>query len=423
MTTTREFAAFVGIDWADEAHEVSLTTGNGKHESCTVRQRAEELDAWASELRRRFGGRPVAVCLEQPRGALAYALLKYEFLILMPINPKSLARYREALTPSGGKNDLADARLLCQFVAQHHHELPAWQPDDEVTRALQRLTADRRKWVDRRTALKNELRQQLKDYFPLALELAGKLDADWFLRLLAKFPSHAELRRAGSRTLAKLLPQLRTPVEGPHDPRHVRIREALPLVTDPAVIAAGRLATLSLVAAIRQTSETIVAYDERIAEQLARHPDAALYASFPAAGEALAPRLAAAFGTDRSRYAIAADMQCHSGIAPIRIQSGKSCAVRRRRACCKFLRQTFHEYADHSRKKSAWARAYYQLHRAQGKRHHACLRSLAFKWQRILFRCWKTNTPYDEPRHLRQLQLKGSPLLKYLDANHSPQSN
>jgi len=99
----------------------------------------------------------------------------------------------------------------------------------------------------------------------------------------------------------------------------------------------------------------------------------------------------------------------------VQIRSGKSCSVRRRRACPKFLRQTFHEYADHSRKRSLWAKAYYRMLRGRGLRHNAAVRALAFKWMRILFRCWQTHTPYDEHRHLAQLRLKQSPLLQFLD--------
>ena len=128
----------------------------------------------------------------------------------------------------------------------------------------------------------------------------------------------------------------------------------------------------------------------------------------------MAPRLAAAFGTDRERFSSAAEMQQLSGIAPVLKRSGKSCSVIRRLACPKFLHQTFHEYADHSRKKSAWARAYYHMLKARGMGHHCALRSLAFKWQRIMYRCWQTRTPYDEARHLRQLRLRNSPLLAYL---------
>lgn len=415
------FAAFIGIDWADEQHAVCLSTG-GQKIAGSVAQRAEDIEAWAAELRQRFAGRPIAVCLEQSRGALLYALLKYEFLVLFPINPKQLARYREALSPCGPKDDPTDARLLCDFLERHHAELRAWRSDDESTRTLRLLVEDRRKWVDARTALKNRLRQRLKEFFPLALELAGvDLDAAWFLNLLAKFPSHGELRRAAPRTLLRLLSKRRNvPDDESEDPRLAAIRSALPLVTDAAVIAVHRLAVLQIVRMIEQLNDTIAEYDRQLATEFARHPEAALFQSFPAAGPAMAPRLAAAFGTDRERFHSAQDMQQLSGTAPVLVRSGKSCVVRRRRACPKFLHQTFHEYADHSRKKSSWARAYYRMLRARGFRHHAALRSLAFKWLRILYRCWASRKAYDEVQHLATLKRRSVPLLAFLEPPEPP---
>lgn len=415
------FIAYVGLDWGDQQHAICLATG-GQRVATNLAQQAEEIEAWAADLRTRFGGRPVAVCLEQSRGAVLYALLKYEFLVLFPINPKQLARYREAFVPCGPKDDPGDAELLCMFVQEHHARLRPWRPDDASTRTLRLLSEDRRRWVDERTALKNRLRQRLKEYFPLALELGvTDLDADWFLHLLKKFPSHDELRRANPRTLARLLSKRRRlPDDESEDPRLALIRSSVPLVTDQAVIATHRLDVLHIVQLIIQLDATIAAYDREIARHMAQHCDAALFQSFPAAGPALAPRLAAAFGTDRERFASAQEMQQLSGIAPVRLQSGKSCSVFRRRACPKFLHQTFHEYADHSRKKSVWARAYYRMLKERGMGHHAALRSLAFKWQRIMYRCWKTRTLYDEALHLLQLQLRKSPLLAYLPdaSNH-----
>jgi hypothetical protein len=74
------------------------------------------------------------------------------------------------------------------------------------------------------------------------------------------------------------------------------------------------------------------------------------------------------------------------------------------------LRQTFHEFADASRKKSRWAQAYYQQRRQQGASHHTAVRSLAYKWIRILYRCWKTHTLYDESVYLEALRRRHSPL-------------
>jgi transposase len=416
-----DFAAFIGLDWGDEQHAVCLAAG-GHRTATDLAQQATDIEAWAADLRTRFGGRPIAVCLEQSRGALVYALLKYEFLVLFPINPKQLASYRDAFVPCGPKDDPTDAELLCLFVEQHHARLRVWRPDDASTRTLRLLSEGRRRWVDERTALKNRLRQRLKEYFPLALELTSHdMDTDWFLQLLKKYPSHAELRRANPKTLAKLFPKRsRVPDDQGEDSRVTLVRSSLPLVTDQAVILTHRLDALHIVRMIIQLNETVAEYDREIARHMAEHCDAALFQSFPAAGPAMAPRLVAAFGTDRERFGSAQEVQQLSGIAPVLKRSGKSCSIMRRLACPKFLHQTFHEYADHSRKQSAWAAAYYRMLKARGLGHHCALRSLAFKWQRIMYRCWKTRTLYDEARHLQQLRLRNSPLLAYLPQETDP---
>lgn len=417
----QDFAAFIGLDWGDQSHAVCLSVG-GQHVATELAQKAEDIEAWAADLRTRFGGRPIAVCLEQSRGALIYALLKYEFLVLFPINPKQLASYRDAFVPCGPKDDPSDAELACRFLEQYHARLRAWQPDDASTRTLRLLSEDRRRWVDERTALKNRLRQRLKEYFPLALELASTdLDTDWFLTLLKKYPSHEELRRANPKTLVKLFPKRSrvTDDEG-EDARVAQVRSSSPLITDQAVILTHRLDVLQIVTLIIQLNETVVEYDRTIARHMAQHCDAELFQSFPGAGAAMAPRLAVAFGTDRERFNSAQEVQQLSGIAPVLKRSGKTSSVTRRLACPKFLHQTFHEYADYSRKKSSWAGAYYRMLKARGKGHHCVLRALAFKWQRIMYHCWKTRTPYDEARHLQQLQQRQSPLLAFLPQPKTP---
>ena len=107
----------------------------------------------------------------------------------------------------------------------------------------------------------------------------------------------------------------------------------------------------------------------------------------------MAPRLLAAMGIQRERYSSAQELQAFSGIAPVMEQSGKSKSVHSRWRCPKFLRQSFHEWAGHSIRFCPWARAFYQQQRTRGKRHHAATRSLAFKWMRILFRCWQDRVP------------------------------
>jgi hypothetical protein len=110
------------------------------------------------------------------------------------------------------------------------------------------------------------------------------------------------------------------------------------------------------------------------------HDDSTLFGSFPGAGPALAPRLLAAFGSNRDRFEFAAEMQQLSGIAPVTEKSGEGIWIHWRLACSKFLRQTFHEFAGRSIAQSDWARAYYDQQRKRGKSHQSALRALAFKW-------------------------------------------
>ena len=85
-----------------------------------------------------------------------------------------------------------------------------------------------------------------------------------------------------------------------------------------------------------------------------------------------------------------------------------------RPACSKFLRQSFHEYANESIRHSLWARADYQMLRAKGKGHQAAIRALAHKWSRVMFACWQAHKAYDELRYMRSLQQRHAPLLDYL---------
>jgi len=145
------------------------------------------------------------------------------------------------------------------------------------------------------------------------------------------------------------------------------------------------------------------------------HPDMAIFDSFPGAGAALAPRLLAAMGSDRSRFESASEVQQYSGIAPVTDRSGKHMWIHRRFACPKFTRQTFHEFAGQSIRWSSWARGHYDMQRDRGKGHHAAIRSLAYKWIRIIYRCWKDRVMYNEEIHIQSLRKKGSEVLDFID--------
>src|ERR1700676_3604112 len=120
----REFAALVGLDWADQKHAWALHSFNTSEvEGGELDHTPEAVEGWAAELARRFDGRSIAVALEQSRGALLFMLTKYAHLVLFPVHPTTLAKYRQSFRPSGAKSDPSDAGLLVDLLVRHREKL------------------------------------------------------------------------------------------------------------------------------------------------------------------------------------------------------------------------------------------------------------------------------------------------------------
>jgi transposase len=403
MNQKSEVAAFVGIDWADKEHAWCLyDCSTGTTQEGSFENSPEAIETWSCELQSRFEGRPVSIAIEQKRGGLIYCLTKYNHLVLYPIHPSSSANYRRSLRPSGSKSDSSDASTLCSYLRRHVDQLAPLCQDTPETRTLQFLVEDRRKYVYEKTRLVQSLTSRLKLYFPQLLAWFSSVDSPAALALLAKWPSLQKLQSQRPFRVRKVLGAHLCPdnVEALLE----KIKQAIPSTHDTAVILSGELAVTLGVQVLVQLRAMIAEYDQRIKKLAVTHPDYDIMRSFPGAGPALAPRLIAAFGTDRNRFHSAADIQRYSGIAPVTISSGGTTITRWRYQCPKFVRQTFHEWALHSLQFSTWAREYYDRKRAQGKRHHTVVRALAFKWIRIAFRCWHDGVAYDENRYLRQLE-------------------
>ena len=417
LASPEAVAAWVGWDWAEQRHQLYLyDVQSGQGESYSLESSPEALQLWLAQLRQRFGGAPVALVLEQGRGAVISALLSCEFVILYPVNPQSLANYRKAYDTSGAKSDSRDAELLQEMGRHGPHRFRAWKPDDAETRSLQWLTEGRRQLVDQKTALTQQLSSRLKTYYPQALELAGELGGRQACDFLKRWPTLADLQKARPSQLRQCYQEQGRPSHQQLEQRLEQIRQARPLTQDPALLRAGAMMAQALADQMLSLLAALERFDQEMAALFQQHPDRPLFDCLPGAGKVLAPRLLAAFGTDRERWQEAAEVQKLSGIAPVTEPSGHQRWVHWRWACPKFLRPTFQEFADRSRHWSDWARAFYQRQRARGRGHHAAVRALAFKWIRILFRCWQTRTPYNEQTYLKALEKSNSPLVAAIQA-------
>src|SRR5499433_2259025 len=415
QTLPDTFAAFVGIDWADAKHDICLqVTGTAKRECFQLEHTPEAIDAWVTTLRTRFSGQPIAICLELTKGPLVSALRKYDFLVLFPINPLTLARYREAFTPSRAKDDPTDAELQLELLLTHRDKLQPLEPQSPTMRALEQLVEHRRRVVGDKVRITNRLTSTLKNYFPQVLQWFQDKDTPIFCDFLSRWPTLKAAQLARRSTLATFFRVHHVRYADVIAQRIQAIKAAIPLTTDDGVIAPNALLVQALVAQLRVTLQAIADFDTAIAQRAQSHPDFPLFQALPGAGPVFAPRLLVAFGEQRERYATAAERQKYAGIAPVTERSGKKSWVHWRLQCPKFLRQTFVEWAAESIRHSCWAQGYYQQQRDKGTTHQAAVRALAFKWIRMLYRCWQERTPYDESVYLQALKRRGSSLIQQL---------
>jgi transposase len=417
MNAHAPYDLIIGLDRSDRKADLHLIqTATGQTQTDTVASSPEALRQWLLDLRQRQPEAMVALCLEEPAGHLIPFLETYAWITLYPINPISLKKYRETFVTSRAKDDTKDARYLAELLLTHSHKLKAWRPQDSQTRLLQQLVAHRRAVVDERTALTNRLQGLLKQYFPQALELCGEdLWRPLATAFLLKWPTlmaFQKVKPAALKQFYYLHGSRSTPLI---EARLKLLETAVPVSDEPALNQSFALRIQLICRQLQDVVQTIKAFDHQIDQVFANHPDRPLFASFPGAGPVLAPRLLASLGADRDRFASAASLQRYTGVAPVTKQSGQSRYVHRRYLCPLFERQSFHEYAKESILWCRWAAAYYLDQRCKGKFHHTAVRALAFKWQRIIWRCWMSRTPYQDKLYEAALRKNGSPLVGLFD--------
>jgi Transposase IS116/IS110/IS902 family len=254
----------------------------------------------------------------------------------------------------------------------------------------------------------------LKNYFPQVRPWFPEKDTAIFGDFLSRWPTlnAAQLAR-------------RAPLDGCFRAHHVRsvdvidprlqaLKSAMALTTDDGVITPNVLLGQALGAQLRVPLQAIVDFATAMAPRAQDHPAFPLFDALPGAGAVFAPRLRGAFGEQRARFTSAEELQKYAAIAPGTERRGKKSWVHWRLQGPTFLRQTCVAWAAEATRHSFWAQVYYQQQRHTGTAHPAAVRALAFKWSRILFRCWQDHTPYEESVYLQALTRRSAPLLPNL---------
>jgi transposase len=398
---------FVGDDWAEDHHDVEIQDADGRR---LARRRLPEGLAGMSQLHGLLAvcmpgewadlaegeaASRVKIGIETERGPWVQALVAAGYEVF-PLNPLSVARYRERHSTSGAKSDSADAHLLAEIVRfdrAHHRPVAGDSPQADavklVARAHQSLICDRSRHVLR-------LRSALREFFPPSLEAFADLDAPDSLELLGQAPDPdtaaalsqskvaAALRRANRREAAARARQIQAVLRAP------QLRQPPPVQAAYAAVVSGQ------VALIRALNTQIDEIGEVVADYFGQHRDADIYASQPGLGTILSARIMAEFGDDPHRFADARARKNYAGTAPITRASGRRKIVLARYARNRRLADALQQWAFCAMRGSPGAKAYYQALRARGIGHQAALRQLGNRLVGILHGCLTTGSPYNE---------------------------
>lgn len=409
-----ELEHFLGFDWAKEKHDVVAVNRQG--EVVLQLEFPDTAEGWALFQQALLPLGRVAVAIETSRGPEVERLLSLGVRVY-PMNPKAAAAYRSRKAPSGVKDDLLDAWSFGDALRTDGRAWRPLAPEDPATGLLRLLCRDEVGLIEQRTALVHQLTAALREYYPAALEAFEDwtMPAAW--EWVIQFPTPEALAKAGQRKWQNFLHAHRLYRPETAEKRLEIFARAQQFQSpSEAVRQAKSLLAVTLAGMLRALEARIKEYRRRIEKLFAEHPDGDLFGSLPGAGKKLAPRLLGEIGTDRQRFASPEALQCLAGTAPVTRKSGKQCFVGIRWMCNKVLRATVHLWANESLKECAWAAAYYQRKREQGKSHAQALRCLGQRWLKILWRMWQDQIPYDEALHMMNMVRHGSWVISHLPA-------
>jgi transposase len=400
---------YAGIDWADDHHDALVIDEKG-HQVGIIRVKhtptgLATLNTFLQDIIATAPKEQMACVIETTHGLLIAHLLEAGWPVY-PVNPRTVDRKRSA---SGAKTDRIDAYLLAKTGRADLTDLHRLIPDSEKIAELKLLTRDQDALVQMQTRLINQLTACLKAYYPVALDLFGKLNQKSTLLFLQAYPTPAGAACASRSQIQQLLEQARYP-QARKAASQIAERLLEPqLQADPATIRAKSRLLLALVSQLLPLIEQIAQYDKEISTLFLTHEDHEIFESLPRAGQRLAPRLLAEIGDDRTRYQAAKSLQALGGTSPVLYQSGMYSKAHRRLGCIKPLRNALHQFAWQTTQSEAWAKDYYQRKRAEGKSHTVAVRALANVWVRVIFALWTHHSCYQtaifeqaQQQHTRQ---------------------
>jgi transposase len=395
---------YVGVDWADEFHQVWVSDAEGKKVTeIKVKQSPKgmgEFGRWLDE--RRAKGIELWAAIEKPQGRIVDFLLDHG-VVVYPVNPKALDRVRDRFRMSRSKSDSFDAYVLAEFLRTDHVHLRALEPNSLQVQEFKMLTRDHHRLMRHKTRLINQIEVTLKEYYPRPLEVFSDLESKIAVDFLTQYPTPRALSDLTRRKWNRF-------AKGEHHLGEAHCKELWErlnqpqLEVPPHVVRAKAQLLLVLVAQLKALAQAVESYSEEIQRFFASMPAAKLAQTLPGGKTGtIVPMLWAELGDAKNRWQSFRHLQAEAGGVPVTQSSGKSRVVVFRYACNKLMRYASYWLSFNSLNRCEWANKYYRDQRAKGHRHPQALRALAGKWLKIIFIMWRDAKPYDENYHLANI--------------------
>ena len=410
---------YVGIDWADQKYDITIVDHHGTIilQNVTVKKNTAGFEQLLDKLRQLSADpQQVQIGIETPHNLMVDFLVDmgYAVFALFPGAMKSLRkRYRT----SGARDDQFDSFVIADTLRTDQASPKAvsiWRAVDfgsELVREIRLFARDHHDLVAEQVRLRNSLRATLKEYYPEYIQFFTDVACPTSLAFLEAYADFEAARQLTSQQLLDFFKEHR-------GWRRQTVNKIYAILHRPhlnvpaALIHAKRCKALACVKRLVVLAADIERYTQRLQEFVEQHPDGQLFLSYPGVSYVTATRLLALFGDNRALYADVSELQGRTGTCPVTEKSGADFKlIYFRRACNKFYRDIMQLLAFSSLRMAAWAKAFYQKHRAQGKTHSHALRCLANLHLRLLFAMWKNKTRYDENHFLAQRA-------RHLIANH-----
>jgi len=385
----------VSVDVGCRRHSVAVGLSDGQVlEEFEIRHRREGFQEFFSRIEKhqKAQGCQVAVAMEGYNG---YArplerLVRQRGYRLYNINNLKLARFKE-IFPGAAKKDRIDARKGLELFQLRDHLPLAKDVLQEVTgtpkenEILKRLTRRRRRLVNERVGVVNNLQADLQAVCPGLLEITTEASNQWFLHFVISGDTILQLARLRKSTLLKI------PAVGrkyasliQQWQKRAHFSEEAQWVSEMIQEDARRCLELDERIKTLETKIKEVAKSSKIANTLL---------SIPGFGAVCTSELAGEIGTVE-RFSKEGSLALYLGMSMLDNSSGKYQGTKQPKHVNTRAKAAMMTAVDRHRKYVPQSQKYYEKKRTEGKTHNQAIRALGRHLCRIIYKMLKEQREY-----------------------------